>query len=615
MGAKEALMAMTLTVGSAQGPFVLLEDRLAADRPGLLFEAPERVLEAWAPEEVAPALAALEEGLGAGFYAAGCFAYELGYVLEPRLADLLPADRRAPLLSVGLFNAPRAMGGREVDAFLRTRTSGGHRLKDLSPGLSQADYLRRIETVLEYIRAGDVYQINFTFPLDFQLLGDAVSLYRALRARQPVAHGGMVRLSGRDVLSLSPELFVEIAGGRLTARPMKGTAPRGADPAEDEGLSQWLREDPKSRAENLMIVDLLRNDLSRVAETGSVEVPDLFRIETFPSLHTMTSTVTARLRRGTGLSDILRGLYPCGSVTGAPKIRAMEIIRDLEDGPRGVYTGSTGYITPEGDLSLNVAIRTLTIDAETGRGVMGIGSGIVADSEPHAEYEECLLKARFLSGEADPFGLIETMRAEPGLGIALLPHHLARLSRSAHTFGFDWDERAVRAALVEAACVATPSRVRCVLYPDGRLGLTVTPLLQETGREWRVAIAQERLQAGDPYRGHKTTRRDVYDRALAEAKAAGADEALLLNEDGFVVEGAITTIFVERGGIYLTPPLEDGALPGALRASLADQGLIREHRLYPEDLAGRTFLLGNAVRGLIKARLIEAPAPSAREPA
>jgi para-aminobenzoate synthetase component 1/para-aminobenzoate synthetase/4-amino-4-deoxychorismate lyase len=368
-------------------PFVVLEDRLA--RRLRFYGNPREILSAAEAAEVPAVLDRLQALHQAGKELAGYFAYELGYVLEPRLRPLLPEGRTAPLIRFAAFDREET----------RDIPDGGSppRVRRLDASWNREDYTARFRRVIDYIFAGDVYQINLTFPLNGELEGDPVALYAALRARQPVAHGGVVALGEETIVSLSPELFFDLEGKVLRSRPMKGTARRGFLPLEDMMIARDLKEDDKQRAENLMIVDLLRNDIGRLSTIGSVRVPDLFTVETYPTLHQMTSTVQGELAERPTIRDILAGLFPCGSVTGAPKIRAMEIIRQLETSPRGVYCGAIGRISANGSMHFNVAIRTLTVFPD-GRFVQNVGSGLVADSKADAEYEECLLKARFLSG-------------------------------------------------------------------------------------------------------------------------------------------------------------------------------------------------------------------------
>jgi para-aminobenzoate synthetase/4-amino-4-deoxychorismate lyase len=599
-------------------PFILLDDSLSpAGAPGhsLLCEVPERVIAAYEPGEVDGALAAITEGLAQGLHAAGFFGYELGYCLEPKLHALLPQDRRQPLIWMGLFREARRLDEAATRAWLdangaleRSTISG------LQLSWTRDEYTRTFAKVQDYIAAGDVYQINLTLKYLFEFAGDAVALYAALRRKQRVEYGALIGTPDFHVLSLSPELFFRREGRRVYARPMKGTAPRGRTPREDARLKTWLTVDEKQRAENLMIVDLLRNDLGRIAKIGSVEVTDLFTVETYRTVHQMTSGITAELRGDMGLEDMLDALFPCGSVTGAPKVRAMEIIRELEALPRGVYTGAIGHIAPSGDAQFNVAIRTLYIDEKGGE--MGIGSGVVSDSKADAEFEECLLKGQFLTKVDAPFDLIETMRWERGLGIYLLERHLGRLQASAAHFGYPFDRDKVLAALdAEIAKLdGDVHMLRLLLAEDGVLTLTSTRIeLPAKGTVWRFAISDQRVDEKDPLFFHKTTRRQFYDREMERQKAlTGCDEVVFLNKKGELTEGTRTNLFIELDGRLFTPALTCGLLPGTLREELID--LPRAHAseavLTIADLArADRIYLGNSVRGFVKAELI----PSAVE--
>ncbi|MCB2124336.1 MAG: aminodeoxychorismate synthase component I [Rhodobacteraceae bacterium] len=358
-----------------------------------LFDAPGRIIRAETAEEVAPALAALDAARAAGLWAAGFLSYETGYALEPRLAGLMPSRRSLPLLAFGLYGSPLAAGAVLARAGAE---AAGARLSPATPDWSAAEHAAAMARVLDYIGAGDIYQTNLTMQMRAAFAGTPLGLYGALRARQPVGHGALVALPDCPVLvSRSPELFFSTnADGVIETRPMKGTAPRASNPAHDAALRLELQQSVKNRAENLMIVDLLRNDISRVCAVGSVRVPELYTVESYVTVHQMVSRVTGRLRPGTQPSALLRALFPCGSVTGAPKIRAMEIIRELEPTPRGAYCGSIGWLGPDGSSAFNVAIRTLTL-ADDGTASFGVGGGIVADSTPEGEYEEALWKARF----------------------------------------------------------------------------------------------------------------------------------------------------------------------------------------------------------------------------
>ncbi|HYN38226.1 MAG TPA: aminodeoxychorismate synthase component I [Rhodospirillales bacterium] len=596
-----------LTIGGAE-TILLLDDAGRGDGGAMLLRAPERIIVAHQPHEVAPALAAIEQARDSGLWAAGFFAYELGYLLEPKLAPLLPAARDVPLLWLGLFRSAERLDAAAVTRLLPP--AGEASIRDIRPSVDRAAYRAAFAQARVLIAAGDAYQINLTMKLDFRFDGDALALYAALRRRQRVGHGGLIVARDFRMLSLSPELFLRIDGGRAQVRPMKGTAARAPVPAEDAAVRARLQADEKSRAENLMIVDLLRNDLGRLARPGDVRVSDLFTVETYRSLHQMTSGIEAKLRANVGLQDILHALFPCGSVTGAPKIRAMQIIRALEPRPRGVYCGAIGLLAPGGDAFFNVVIRTLLLGPD-GRGEMGIGSGVVFDSEADAEYDECLLKAAFLTRAEPPLALIETLGWQPDGGYVLLQRHLDRLTASAAWFALPCDVDAVRAALaaVAGSFGDAPMRVRLLLDEDGAITVAAEPLPEPRTAPLRWRFASWPVSSRDPFLYHKTTRRALYDAELAQARTEGCDEVLFRNERGELTEGAWSNLFVRRGGRLLTPPVACGLLDGTLRRELLDSGAAEERVLRPEDLVGtEAILFGNSVRGLMPA---EAPASHA----
>ena len=557
------------------------------DGPRRVFSEPVAVIRADTPAEVPAALARVQAGLAQGHHVAGWLAYELGYVLEPRLAQPGPAG---PLLRLGVFGAP---GGKAPLA--KARAYAG----PLRPEWTAGDYERCFARVKDYIAAGDVYQANLSFRARFAFAGSPLALYEQLLPQSGAAHCAYVDAEEGSacILSLSPELFFDLSGdGRITARPMKGTSARKGN---DEAERMALAASAKDRAENLMIVDLIRNDLSRIAQAGSVEVSDLFKVETYPTLHTMVSTVTARKRADAGVADILRALFPCGSVTGAPKIRAMEILRELEASPRGAYCGAIGCFGPDGSARFNVAIRTLTVwDDE---GALGIGGGVVQDSRADSEYAECLLKARFFETARKPLELIETLRwVGPENGFARLEGHLARMENSARLFGLAFDAAAARAALENAvAGKSGPLRVRLTLDEAG-MHHAMAHDLPSTPPHWTYAVSPERTHSQDMFLRHKTNWRELYE---SEVKRLGTDEVIFVNQQGELTEGARSNIFVARDGLLLTPPLAAGILAGQLRAELIAQGKAREARLTPDDLGGEVYF-GNSLRGLIPAKRV-----------
>jgi para-aminobenzoate synthetase/4-amino-4-deoxychorismate lyase len=445
-----------------------------------------------------------------------------------------------------------------------------------------------------------------------RLLGGPLAAYARLREQSRSGWGGIVRHPNGWLLSLSPEQFLTLRAGVVEAKPMKGTAARCSDRQADLAAIEQLRNDPKQRAENLMIVDLLRNDLARIAETGSVEVPALFEVESFPTVHQMVSRITARLRDGFDAVDVLRTIFPCGSITGAPKISAMQRLTELEPEPRGAYTGAMGWIEPGGDAAFNVLIRTLELANGAGVARLGLGSGLVVDSIGEDEWAECLLKGDFVTRAAgDPVDLIETMRFDPEEGIVELDRHLERLSKSAETLGHKFDRHAARNELQAATFGRKQAAaIRLLLSPTGTMAIESRPIAEQPGHPVEVAIQPLPVDPADWRLQHKTTDRRFYDEAR---RSAGSFETVFVDGDGRVTEGSFTTVFVERDGALLTPPLSRGVLPGILRSRLIDEGRAVEADLTAADLEAG-FFVGNMVRGLIPARLASGGEREAQQP-
>lgn len=518
--------------------------------------------------------------------------YELGYLLEPKSAPPgWQPDGRA-LARFWRFAERNSLTPDEAQSCLHVFREQSAGVGDLRPGINEDTYIKAVNRIKSLIFDGDCYQVNFTFPLEFDWFGPPLALYARLREQQPVRYGGFVGDARQGLVSLSPELFVERRADRLVTRPMKGTAPRSAPPDQ-------LRHSAKDCAENLMIVDLLRNDLGRVADPGSVVVDRLFDIEAYPTLWQMVSEVSANVG-GRSFGEILRALFPCGSITGAPKIRAMQIAAELESRERGIYTGALGWLAPDGDFRLNVAIRTLDLGTD-GHGRLGLGSGIVADSQPAAEWQECLLKSRFLR-DCDPgLKLIETLRRDGGV-YPMWAGHLSRLKRSAAYFGFPLDEPLLLSELGRQPSRGT-WRVRVTLDKAGAIDVEAVAFDSAPPGLRLAAMAEQAIDSRDVLRRHKTTVRPLYDAALRSLPAdSPVFDLVFLNERGELAEGARSTIFVERDDVLLTPPLASGALPGVLRAHLLATGKAREAVLWPDDLAGG-FWLGNALRGLVRVEL------------
>ena len=594
---------------SGEDSFVFLETGLLTpgNERSWLFSKPVGELRLERPGDAERFISSLETALGDGLWAAGWLSYELGYLLEKRLAPCLEGRAPSvPLAWLGLYKGPEVWthGGGEGGRLGPVPKVAGL-LEELGPCTPKERYLSSVARIKDYIARGDTYQVNLTFRERLSFRGAAEELYLAMRARQAVSYAAFVRAEGVEVLSLSPELFLRVEPPWALARPMKGTAKRGRDLEEDERIARALSKDVKNRAENVMIVDLIRNDLGRISEPGSVRVPELFRVERYETLFQMTSLVEARLLPETGAGRLLRALFPSGSVTGAPKIRTMEIIRELEPSPRGVYTGAVGFFAPDGRSVLNVAIRTVQISK--GVAELGIGSGITWGSDPEGEYEESRLKARFLLEPPEPFRLLETLCWRPGEGYALLEEHMERLRNSAWYFGFFWREGEVRRALSSFAegLPRRAHRVRLLLGRDGEIGLEAAPLEPPPQEALVVPVTEGLPPLEDPFLYHKTTRRAAHDEALARARRKGAFDALWVDEEGWVREGAISNVFLETPSGLATPPVRAGCLPGTLRRALLREGRAYERPIRIEELRGGRFYIGNSVRGLIPARLLE----------
>jgi para-aminobenzoate synthetase/4-amino-4-deoxychorismate lyase len=566
--------------------------RLDSARPGgrsFSFHDLAGELTARSVEEVIPALTQVERAVAGGLHAAGFLAYEAAPAFDPRLLTR-PADPALPLLWFGLFREKRAVAPPPL-APAASATIG-----PFEPSVAPADYRDAVLRILEWIAAGDCYQVNHTFRLSANFAGSEAALYDRLCRAQRAEFCSHLRLPRFSILSTSPELFFRWTGDQLELRPMKGTRRRGRWAEEDEARAAELVASPKERAENLMIVDLLRNDAGRVAEFGSVQVPRLFEVERYPTVHQMTSTVTARTRLGTTLTDVLRALFPSGSVTGAPKIRTTEIIAELEESPRGVYTGAIGFVSP-GEAVFSVAIRTLVLDRARGAVELGVGSGITADAEPTAEHRECLGKAGFVRYQPRDFRLLESLRFETGVGYPRLAGHLARLAASARYFDFAFDADRVTGALIAhgTRLGAGVHKVRLLLAPDGALEVESAEIPARSACA-RVAVSADPVDERDPFLYHKTTLREGY-RARAAAHP-DCDDVLLVNRRGELTEATTANLVVRLEGALCTPPLDAGLLPGVLRQSLLADGTLRERRLRPEELRGaQGVYLINSVRG------------------
>ncbi|HJV87208.1 MAG TPA: aminodeoxychorismate synthase component I [Noviherbaspirillum sp.] len=599
--------------------FALLDDCDAsdADPRSRLYTGVAASLRCHSAAELPAVLREMEDALRLGKHAVGLFSYELGAEMQ----GIMPRDPVPALAQVLLFDHCERMSAAQVETWLEASMPASQHagISRITPTISEQEFATAIDRIHAWIEAGDTYQTNYTFRLRFDAYGTPQGLYRRLRQRQPVPYGALIMLpEGEAVLSLSPELFMRHEQGIITARPMKGTAPATGDAQQDAHRAASLAADPKNRAENLMIVDLLRNDLGRVARFGSVRVPKLFSVDRYTSVLQMTSTVQADVREDVGLAEVFGALYPCGSITGAPKRRTMQIIRELEPDARGIYTGAIGWFDAAhagrrlGDFCLSVPIRTLALQAPQGgvrKGEMGVGAGIVHDSVATDEFAECSLKARFLTGLPQEFELFETMRATHAEGCRHVDLHLNRLGSSAAYFGFAFDEQAIRAR-VRQSCDTLPAegahRMRLALKQDGSISIQTAPMAS-LATPVKVLLAPDATQSDELFLRHKSSVRERYDAAWRTAESLGAFDMLFFNERGELTEGGRSNVFVKVDGNWFTPPLDAGLLPGVMRSRLlADPAWhAAERSLTRSDLRrAEEIVVCNALRGALAAQIV-----------
>jgi para-aminobenzoate synthetase/4-amino-4-deoxychorismate lyase len=600
--------------------FALLDDRDASVLlpRSRLYTGYLGRLECRAASALPAMLENMQQLLAQGQHAVGLFAYELGADLQ----HIAPRPEECALSQVLLFKHCAHLSAAQVGKWLEERQQAQQPagIANARASVTRTEFADAMARISAYIEAGDAYQVNYTYRLRFDVYGSVYKLYAALRLRQPVPYGALLGLpDGEAVLSFSPELFVKHERGELTARPMKGTAAASGEEQQDAAGAIALANDPKNRAENLMIVDLLRNDLGRIAEVGSVWTPHLFEVSRYAGVLQMTSTVRARIRRDAGLGDVFAALFPCGSITGAPKHRTMQIIRELESTSRGWYTGAIGWFDAPlqrqglGDFCLAVPIRTVILQAPAESGLrigeMGVGAGIVYDSNAHEEYEECLLKARFLTGLAHDFALFETMHCTRENGCRHLDLHLQRLRSSAFFFGFAYDEEKLGKALHNACSSlppAVPHRLRLTLRQAGGFALEHAPLAPLPDSV-KLLLAPQPVVADPLFLRHKTTVRASYDAAWRTAEGQGAFDMLFCNPQGELTEGGRTNLFVKLAGRWFTPPLAAGVLPGVMRAVLLGdpQWNATEKSLMLGDLrAAQEVIVCNALRGTMRADVV-----------
>ena len=605
--------------------YALLEDsKSSAEKSSnLLFCNPQETVIAYKQSELAAALIKIEALKKQGLFLCGYLSYEAGYFFIDKFIDKPlenlgnKANSNQPLLYFIAFKDLHRPDRKQLDTLFNDETAFPESelsVHDLQLNVTEKKYLNIISKIKKFIEAGDTYQINYTIKYKFKLKGNSALLYKALRKTQPVEFGALLNFPKSKIVSLSPELFVRKNKQTLTSKPMKGTAKRGIDKQEDESIIHFLKKDPKTLSENVMIVDLIRNDFGRICKTGSVQVHNLFQVQTFKSIHQMISTVKGTLLNGLSFADILYALFPCGSITGAPKIRTMEIINDLEGEPRGIYTGAIGYLLPNDDFYFNVPIRTIVIKENNGKESdshceMGIGSGIIYESNAKAEFAECLLKSSFLRRINKSFYLIEALRFNLQKNSYVnLENHLQRLSHSAKYFGFELDLMSIQTQLTQyknSIDTHTDAKIRLSAYQDGVLKINHEAILNEPEKKINtIKMCDVKIDSTCPFQYHKTSKRTHYNKAYDEAEKEGYYDALFFNEKNQLAEASRHNVFIKKNSRYFTPPISAGILNGIEREQfiLAHEAI--EKDLTKQDLLDADeILLTNSVRGIVKVLL------------
>ncbi len=602
--------------------FALLEDSKTSqdEARNLLFTNQQEDIIANTEDELPAALAKIEACRKKGLYLCGYLAYEAGYYfIDKKIKRTKENNKEQALLHFVAFKSMQVLDRQTInDAFSETEQDPTSQLcaHGFKLSVSENKYIDAIKKIKRYIIAGDTYQINYTIKFKFRLRGTANALYQALRQTQPVEFGAFLNFQKLKIVSSSPELFVRRQGDTLVSKPMKGTAKRGLNETEDEFIVDFLKHDPKTLSENVMIVDLIRNDFGRICETGSVVVKNLFEVQTFKTIHQMISTVKGRLKTDISFKDLLYGLFPCGSITGAPKIRTMEIINDLEAESRGVYTGAIGYILPNNDFYFNVPIRTIVMN-QRNQCEMGIGSGIIYESNAKAEFEECILKADFLTNLNANFYLIETFKYDTKKRLFNnLDQHIYRLTDSAGYFGFKIKQFVIDERLDEIKKDLEEQRgifkVRLCAYQNGEVNISYESISDSIGdismssdqnlsNENKVVIGDQKISSRSIFQYHKTSRREVYNEEFDKAYKAGFYDAIILNEHNQVAEACRHNLFIRKDGSLITPPIKAGVLHGIYRQKFIDQEQAIEKIITLEDLKNADeVLLTNSVRGVVK---------------
>ena len=584
---------LTNPIKQQQGPLLSFEfSSSKGEIEPLTFSEPHKVIIANTIEEVLPSFQMIQDAIDDGYYAAGFLSYESASAFDP--AYRVKEEHSMPLLWFGIFSEPQHMS---------LSSTGAYSLTKWNSSVSMDEYRESIMSIKQSIENGDTYQTNYTIRLNSQFHGDDIALFQKLKKAQASNYCAYIDTGEHSILSASPELFFHLEGDQVTTRPMKGTIERGKSFAEDEANASWLYQSEKNRAENVMIVDLLRNDLGILAEPGTVHVPKLFEIEQYPTVHQMTSTIEAKISENIQLVDIFKALFPCGSITGAPKISTIEIISNLEKSPREVYCGAIGYITPNQEAIFNVPIRTVVVDQKTGKATYGVGGGITWDSTAEGEYHEVLAKASLLEEDRPDFQLLESLLLKDG-EYFLLEEHLTRLKNSAKYFGISVDVENAQKTLHDLARKNSLGalKIRLLLDKNGELTIESQPITQLKA-PLMVTLADKPLDKNNPFLYHKTTNRAVY--SHFQKKYSHVFDVLLWNEDGELTEFTNGNIVLEIDGILWTPPINSGLLAGTYRERLIKEETIHEKVLTITDLRkSKKVWFINSVRKWLEVQVV-----------
>ncbi|MFH1460217.1 MAG: aminodeoxychorismate synthase component I [Candidatus Omnitrophota bacterium] len=600
---------------TTQKNYVLLESSLQ-DKENFfsyIFRCPQQIITCHTPGQIKDCFNKIQKAVHQGYYVAGFVSYEAGFALIDKLEKYQKNNYDFPLIWMGVFDAPITFNHYtnkflpKINTLQSNHLSGkfGNKyiIKNKHLNITRNQYFKDIKSIKKCIESGDTYQVNHTLKYKFDFHGNPFALYQDLRKKQPVNYSAFINSPEFTVLSFSPELFFKLKGENIHVKPMKGTAPRGLNPELDRQYKINLGMDLKNRAENIMIVDLLRNDLGKISKTGSVKVTDLFRVEKYTTLFQMTSTIKSKIKNNLSLFALFSSLFPSGSVTGAPKIHTMEIIKVLEPEDRKIYTGSIGFFSPKKKGVFNIAIRTIIL--EKNKGEMGIGSGITYNSKSNLEFQECLLKAEFLKPKH--FQLIETMLLDKKTNISFLNEHLKRMRLSAKFFGIPFIKTKIVNGLTQPLAALNKNsacKIRMLLDVNGDFKIQTTPITSSNLKErQKIIISKIRINPNNPFLYHKTTKRKIYDKEFKKYSQLGVFDVIFLNNKNEITEGAISNIFVKKNNLYYTPPVSCGLLPGVYRKYFIKKHpkKVKEKILNLNDLKNAdNIYCTNSVRGMVE---------------